>query len=591
MKFRYTYLIWAGCLWLGVAGCASSGMSKKVVVTPVRTLIPDSMSTVGVDVNIHIPAKAFTGRTRLIVVPQLLQKDSMLAEYTPMVFDAPIYSKKMNRRVLLDGYVDTLANVARKVNNRKEYDVTYSERVAVPADIDGGRIVAVLSTNGCGECGIADTVDIAYINNIPTLIEPKKSLQLNWIEPEFVIRPKIMEGRGEALLQFVINRYDINLSLGDNRNEMNRMLATLQKIVTDSLATLNRVSIYGMASADGSYAFNTTLSRNRANSAKNWLVDQLHISASQASRFSVGSRPEGWMPVLQAMIADGHPDSLKVREILDKYNAENDDVAEHYIRRLSCWNDIKNNYLQKDRKVEYVYTYTLKSFTTDAELLDMYGKRPDAFNEEELLRVSTLKKTPEEKKEVYRTILHYFPQSQVAANNLAVLLLREDKANEAEAVLNGLKEYSPEVLNTKAAVYVYKGNNEKAIELLQVNTELPQARYNLALLKAQERKLQEAYTLMQGYEDVNAAVVSLSVGDTQHAASIMDRCEDHTPLAEYVRALVAARMQKEADEVAARLEHALPDSRLKERMQTEPDFLPYLTTPAFQALTGGKDYE
>lgn len=192
----------------------------------------------------------------------------MLAEYTPMVFDAPIYSKKMNRRVLLDGYVDTLANVARKVNNRKEYDVTYSERVAVPADIDGGRIVAVLSTDGCGECGIADTVDIAYINNIPTLIEPKKSLQLNWIEPEFVIRPKVMEGRGEALLQFVINRYDINLSLGDNRNEMNRMLATLQKIVTDSLATLNSVSIYGMASADGSYAFNTTLSRNRANSAK-----------------------------------------------------------------------------------------------------------------------------------------------------------------------------------------------------------------------------------------------------------------------------------------------------------------------------------
>ena len=45
------------------------------------------------DVNIHIPAKTFTGRTRLIVVPQLLQKDSMLAEYTPMVFDAPIYSK------------------------------------------------------------------------------------------------------------------------------------------------------------------------------------------------------------------------------------------------------------------------------------------------------------------------------------------------------------------------------------------------------------------------------------------------------------------------------------------------------------------
>lgn len=591
MKFRYTHLFWIGCLSAGLAGCASTKMKKEVTVTPVQTLTPDSASAVDVDVTIHIPQNAFSKRSRLIVVPQLIQKDSMVAEYTPMVFDAPIYSKKMNRRVQLDNYTDTLASTAQQINNRKEYNINYSEKVTVPGKIDGGRIIAVLSTDGCGECGIADTVDLAYINNIPTLIEPKKSMQLNWIEPEFVIRPKIMQGKGEALLQFVINRYDINLTLGDNRNEMNRMLSTLEKIVTDSLATLNSVSIYGMASADGSYAFNTTLSRNRANSAKNWLIKQLHFNASQAASFSIGSRPEGWMPVLQAMIADGHPDSTKVREIINKYNAENDDVAERYIRRLACWSDIRSKYLQKDRKVEYVYTYTLKSFTTDAELLDMYGKRPDAFNEEELLRVSTLKQTHEEKKEVYRTILHYFPQSQVAANNLAVLLLREDKPDEAEAVLNNLEEYSPEVLNTKAAVYIYKENHERAIELLQTNTELPEARYNLALLKAQERDLQEAYRLIKEYKDVNAAVIALSVGETEHATHIMEQCQDKTLVAEYVRALIAARTGQEAVAVAEHLEQALTDSRLKTRMETEPDFLPYHTSPEFQALIGGKENE
>lgn len=591
MKFRYTHLFWIGCLSAGLAGCASTKMKKEVTVTPVQTLTPDSASAVDVDVTIHIPQNAFSKRSRLIVVPQLVQKDSMVAEYTPMVFDAPIYSKKMNRRVLLDNYTDTLANTAQQINNRKEYNINYSEKVTVPEKIDGGRIIAVLSTDGCGECDIADTVDLAYINNIPTLIEPKKSMQLNWIEPEFVIRPKIMQGKGEALLQFVINRYDINLTLGDNRNEMNHMLSTLEKIVTDSLATLNSVSIYGMASADGSYAFNTTLSRNRANSAKNWLVKQLHFNASQAASFSIGSRPEGWMPVLQAMIADGHPDSTKVREIINKYNAENDDIAERYIRRLACWSDIRSKYLQKDRKVEYVYTYTLKSFTTDAELLDMYGKRPDAFNEEELLRVSTLKQTHEEKKEVYRTILHYFPQSQVAANNLAVLLLREDKPDEAEAVLNSLEEYSPEVLNTKAAVYIYKENHERAIELLQTNTELPEARYNLALLKAQERDLQEAYKLIKEYKDVNAAVIALSVGETEHATHIMEQCQDKTPVAEYVRALIAARTGQEAVAVAEHLEQALTDSRLKTRMETEPDFLPYHTSPEFQVLIGGKENE
>lgn len=571
-----------------VCGCVSSQMDRKVSVSPVESLTPDSTGTVDVDVTLHIPEKAFSRRSRLVVVPQLMQDDSTCFECRALVLDAPIYRKKMERRVKLESYVDTFSEVATGVSNTKSMNIPYREKVKVPEGLQGGRIVAVLSTDGCGECEVADTVDMAYISDIPALVEPKKSLQLSWIEPEFVIRPKIVEGKGEALLQFVINKSDINLSLGENGKEMNRMLETLMPITRDSLATLNSVDIYGMASADGSYAFNTTLARNRAESARKWLVEKLGLSRDKAGVFTVGSRPEGWMPVLQAMIADGHPDTVRVREILDKYDAENDDVAERYIRRLACWQDIRNRYLQKDRKVEYVYTYTLKNFTTDQELLEMYGKRPDAFNEEELLRVSTLKKTAEEKKEVYRTILHYFPQSQVAANNLAVLLLRENNDREAEAVLNTLKEYSPEVLNTRAAIYVYRNDYERAVELLERQTDLPEARYNLALLKAKERKLDEAYRLMQGYTDVNAAIVALSVNRNEEAARIMQQCaSDKQPLAEYVRALIAAR-QQDADRLVTHLSHAVTEPFFRERMQTEPDFLPYQNNERLKALKGGK---
>ena len=63
------------------------------------------------------------------------------------------------------------------------------------------------------------------------------------------------------------------------------------------------------------------------------------------------------------------------RAILERYPADgnNDDVQEREIRRLSCWERIRTNYLQRDRKVEYRYTYTLKSFTSDKELLRMYA--------------------------------------------------------------------------------------------------------------------------------------------------------------------------------------------------------------------------
>lgn len=592
MKSKYTHYLLVGLIPMAVAGCAVSGKARKVTVSPVKTLTPDSTSAVDVDVTINVPAHAFTRRSRLIVVPQLISSDTMVTECRAMVLDAPIYSKKMERRIKLEGYVDTLGAYSGKVDNRNEMLVPYKERVQVPQDIDGGRIVAVLSTDGCGECEVTDTVDVAYIANLPTLIEPKKTLQLNWIDPEFVIRPKVMQGRGEALLQFVIDRYDINLSLGNNEREMNTMLSALQRIVNDSLATLNSVSIYGMASADGSFAYNTVLSRNRANSAKKWLVGKLGISAKEAEGFSVGSRPEGWMPVLEAMRADGHKDTLKVKEILDKYNAENDDVAERYIRRLSCWRDIREKYLQKDRKVEYEYTYTIKSFTTDNELLEMYEKRPDAFNEEELLRVSTLKQTHEEKKEVYRTILHYFPQSHVAANNLAVLLLREDKAEEAEKVIDSLDEYTPEVINTKAAVYVYKNDYEKAIELLENEVELPEARYNLGVLKASVRQLDDAYALLKDYKDTNAAVVALSVNRNDEAYGIMNVNPDKTPRAQYVWALIYAR-RDEAENMMPRLKEAVTEEKYRSRARTEADFMPYATRQDFMMMinNGGQNNE
>lgn len=574
MKHIGIYLIGAAISLLALAGCGTTGTGKQIYVSPSAAVVtPDSMNQVNVDAEILVPGKAFTKRSRLIILPQVLKKDTLLAEGTPIVLDAPVFSKKNERRILLDGYRDSLAGVSQKVDNRETHTLAYKESLQLNvASANGARVVGVVTTDGCGECSAVDTLLLASVSDPVSLVDVKQ-LKLDWIEPEFVIRPKIVEGRGEAHLQFAMNKYDINMKLGRNETEMNGMLGALEKILADSLATLNKVEIYGMASADGSFAFNTTLARNRASSAKTWLLSRLGEDIKVP--FSIGSRPEGWMPVLNAMTVDGHPDSLKVKEIIERYkDQENDDTAERYIRRLSCWSDIRARYLQSDRKVEYVYTYTLKSFTTDAELLAMYDKRPDAFNEEELLRVSTLKQTPAEKKHVYETILHYFPQSQVAANNLAVLLLREGKTEEAETVLDRQKEYSPEMLNTKAAIYIYRDEYEKAVELLSTQIDLPQARYNLALIRARERKLDEAYSLIEGYNDVNAAIIALSVNRNDEADEIMKSCEERTPLAAYVRALVAARLH-DADEVKIQLAVACTDKALKERAAEEPDFDAY----------------
>lgn len=362
----------------------------------------------------------------------------MVEELEPVVLDTPVYVKKsLRQKALDDSHADDLAPLARPVKSVAEgFVLPYTATVALPRGVDSLGVKAMVSGDGCGECSGLDTLDVATV--------VRGILLLRWMEPRFEVVPKVVRGSGEARLQFVINKYDIRLDMGHNREELYGMVRKLEPVLKDSLATVETFDIYGMASADGPLSFNTPLSRNRALSAKRWLMEQLNVPDDVARRISVGSRPEGWGPVLEAMTRDGHPDSVAVKEILERHAGENDDVAERYIRRLPCWPDIRENYLQKDRKVEYAYTYVIRNFTTDDELLAMYASRPDAFNEQELLRVAALVATDQEKMDVYRAILERFPACETAANNLAYLLVAHGREDEARPWVARLPERYPD---------------------------------------------------------------------------------------------------------------------------------------------------
>ena len=201
------------------------------------------------------------------------------------------------------------------------------------------------------------------------------------------------------------------------------MEKTLRPILEDLLADIHTIQIVGMASADGPFAFNTNLAYQRAVAAKQWLIDRMNIAPEVKEHILADVRPEGWEPVLEAMREAGDPNAVDVEAILKRFPADgnNDDVQEREIRRLSCWDRICKNYLQRDRKVEYRYNYTLKSFVSNEELLQMYAIRPDAFSEEEFFRVAELMPSLAEKIEVYRKLLTYYPDSEIGKNNLAVL--------------------------------------------------------------------------------------------------------------------------------------------------------------------------
>lgn len=573
---------------LGACSRTASGGDAAVSVEPrVPVLVPDSTGAVNLDLQISVPPRYFSRRSRLTVQPQLHDSLGVLAAYDPLVLDAPVYAQKLHRREALYAYADPQAARRREVASpRRGVTAHYATRAQLPEGPHmGRRIYGVVTTDGCGDCSAVDTILLAAIDDPVDLV--KRKYKLEWMDPKFEIKPKIREGRGVARLQFIINRYDIRLDLGSNRAELDTMLARLQPVVSDTLAELTSVHIYGLASADGPLSFNTPLARNRANAAREWLFSRLNLSAAQRRVFTIASRPEGWEPVVQAMTAAGHPDSVRVREILTRYADQNDDVAEYYIRRLSCWPDIRARFLQKDRKVEYVYTYRIRNFTTDEELLRMYAVRPDAFSEAELLRVSTLQTTDEARAEVYRTVLRYFPQSETAANNLAILMLRQNRPDEAERILTARSELTDQLRSVLAATYVYRNQYERAVELLQrVPADDRQGRYNLGIVRACQHRYAEAYELLRPYDDVATAITALSLGRNDEAHRIMTggkAAADASPLAEYVRAQTAARLER-ADDVFRSLPQAVTDEWLRTRSRRDYEFEPYHADPRWPAL-------
>ncbi len=444
-KQRHTIPCAAAATLALLAGCtASRQVDTAVTVTPSPVVLTsDRSGQAQMDVCFHIPSQTLSRRSRLVILPQLVVGDSVAEEYLPLVVDAPIYSKKKQRREVLEGYNDPYADRAVAMNRTADtLALPYRQCVSLPEGVDSASIMGVVTTDGCGACTAIDTVALATVSRPVPVVEEIPLPDLVWMEPTFVVRPKVMEGKGEANLQFAINKHDIDLAMGHNRQELEHLVQTLAPVLSDTLATPTMFRVYGMASADGPLAFNTALARRRAEAAATWMADQLALRPEVRRLITVGSRPEGWQPVLAAMAADGHRDTVAVQAILEKYADSNDDVQERYIRRLPCWNEIRDKYLQKNRKVEVVYRYTLRSFTDDAELLEMYRTRPDAFNESELLRVAALMDSDAEKKAVYAAVLARFPQSQVAANNLAFLWLKEGNRRKAREVLDRLQHPS-----------------------------------------------------------------------------------------------------------------------------------------------------
>lgn len=140
----------AGGLFACNAGCSVQRSASGVSVPHVGLLTPDTLSQVRLETHLQIPARSLSRRSRMIFQPMLVQDDGPVSRLPMLVLDAPIQTRKQDRRQTFSGQTDSLSAVVRRVNPARRIEIPYAATTDVPSNGAGGRIVARLSIHSCG---------------------------------------------------------------------------------------------------------------------------------------------------------------------------------------------------------------------------------------------------------------------------------------------------------------------------------------------------------------------------------------------------------------------------------------------------------
>ncbi len=153
---RYIWILPALAVLGTLEGCATArpGTEKRILVSPDSlTLTADMEGRADVEVVFQLPGHYLSKRGRLVITPQWIKGKETASEYVPIVLDSPIYTKKMERREKLDKYTDPYADIRERVEQTSSpIKRPYRQLVELPDGTDEMHLVAVVSSDGCGQC-------------------------------------------------------------------------------------------------------------------------------------------------------------------------------------------------------------------------------------------------------------------------------------------------------------------------------------------------------------------------------------------------------------------------------------------------------
>ncbi len=305
------------------------------------------------------------------------------------------------------------------------------------------------------------------------------------------------------------------------------------------------VAISAYASPDGPTDLNTTLSEKRQKATESYLAKELKkakVDGSAEGFFDLKNTPEDWEGFKALMEASSIQDKELILRVLSMYS--DPEVREKEIKNMSeTYKVIADDILPQLRRSKIAVNVDLIG-KTDDEIAALAASNPSELNVEELLYAATLTDDLDKQLSIYKSVTTNFPKCWRGFNDVAYVLVKQNKLAEAKASLekaNDIKA-TPVVSNNLGVIALREGDLAKAEEYFGaaagVGAELDN---NLGILSIHKGDYDAAMRYFGNSTNCNAALAKILAGKYDAALSTLNANTMEVGFKYYLKAICGAR--------------------------------------------------
>ena len=320
-------------------------------------------------------------------------------------------------------------------------DSLLAYEVVVPYEpwMDGARIELTNS-----ECGCCDQVLGLSNDSIYDYVDKIKPFQPTpvYLQP-VAEKIKTRAISGQAFIDFVVNRTEIDPNYRNNIVELGKIRATIDPLATDDDITVKEVFIKGFASPEAPYERNAELAKGRTESLREYVSNLYNFGDVIDTDYEA----EDWAG-LRAYVEKSN---LKNRDaILALIDSDRDPDSKELMIKRSYRDDYRHLYTDcypALRHSDYRIEYTIRSYYDVEEIKQVMFERPQNLSLQEFsLAAQSMEVGSDEFNEVFEIAVRMYPDDEIANLNAANSAM-------AKGNLKAAERYLVKAGNSKEAVY------------------------------------------------------------------------------------------------------------------------------------------